>query len=86
MEVLNSCSKLPGVDTGCLTRDGQAYVYVLGADGTARAARIQTGARQGGRVEVTGLPADAPVVSTGAGFVKAGERVRVAAKAQGERS
>ncbi|MFO1329958.1 MAG: efflux RND transporter periplasmic adaptor subunit [Rubrivivax sp.] len=83
---LGSAEVLTLPESALLARDGQAYVYVLGADGTARATRIQTGARQGGRVEVTGLPADAPVVSTGAGFVKEGERVRVAVTAPGERS
>lgn len=70
-------------ESALLTRDGQTYVYVIGANGAARATRVQTGARQDGVVEVTGLPADATVVSTGAGFVKEGERVRVAAKADG---
>ncbi|MFO1328877.1 MAG: efflux RND transporter periplasmic adaptor subunit [Rubrivivax sp.] len=83
---LGSAEVLTLPESALLARDGQVYVYLLGADGTARATRIQTGARQGGRVEVTGLPADAPVVSTGAGFVKEGERVRVAVTAPGERS
>jgi len=61
-----------------LTRDGQAFVYVVGAHGVARATRVQTGARQDGRVEIDGLPPDARVVATGAGFVKDGERVRLA--------
>lgn len=73
-------------ESALLARDGQAFVYVIGAHGTARATRVQTGTRQDGWVEVSGLPADATVVSTGAGFVKDGERVRVAATSQGGRS
>lgn len=65
-------------EAALLSRDGQSFVYVIGDQGTARAVRVTTGARQGGLVEVRGLPSDARVVATGAGFVKEGERVRVA--------
>jgi len=65
-------------EAALLSRDGQAFVYVIGEAGTARAHRVTTGARQGGLVEVRGLAADARVVATGAGFVKEGERVHVA--------
>jgi hypothetical protein len=59
-------------------RDGQPFVYVVGPDGVARAARIETGSRQRGLVEVTnGLQRNSRVVATGAGFVKDGERVNV---------
>ena len=45
----------------------------------AQLRRIETGERQRGLVEVTGgLAAGSRVVATGAGFVKDGERVRVA--------
>ncbi len=60
-------------------RDGQAFVYVLGEHGVARLTRVETGARQQGLVEVRGLGPATQVVATGAGFVKDGERVRVAA-------
>lgn len=73
-------------ESALLSRDGQTYVYVIGADGAARATRVQTGVRQGGAVEVIGLPAGTAVVTTGAGFVKDGERVRVAIQAQGGRT
>jgi RND family efflux transporter MFP subunit len=65
-------------ESALLSRDGQAFVYVVGEHGTARATRITTGGRQGGRVEVLGLAPQMRVVATGAGFVKEGERVRVA--------
>lgn len=61
------------------SRDGQPFVYVVGPDEVARRTRIATGSRQRGLVEVTdGLAPDARVVATGAGFVKDGERVRIA--------
>ena len=66
-------------ESSVLTRDGYPFVYVVGADEVARIAKIQTGARQRGLVEVTtGLAPDARVVGTGAGFVKDGDLVRVA--------
>jgi RND family efflux transporter MFP subunit len=61
-----------------LSRDGQPFVYVIGTSGVARATPVQTGARHDGWVEVRGLAPGALVVSNGAGFVKDGERVRVA--------
>lgn len=70
-----------------LSRDGQAFVYVVGDHGVARATPVQTGVRHNGFVEVRGLAPNAQVVATGAGFVKNGERVRVAKKTdEGARS
>lgn len=66
-----------------LNRDGQPFVYVLDGNEVARLTRIETGMRQHGLVEVAGgLRAGARVVATGAGFVKDGERVRVAPSEQ----
>jgi RND family efflux transporter MFP subunit len=66
-------------EASVLTRDGYPFVFVVGKDGAARLTRIETGARQRGLVEVsTGLSADARVVTTGAGFVKDGDQVRLA--------
>jgi RND family efflux transporter MFP subunit len=60
-------------------RDGYAFVYVVGHDQVARLTRIQTGERQRGLVEVTGgLQPELKVVTTGAGFVKDGDLVRIA--------
>jgi multidrug efflux pump subunit AcrA (membrane-fusion protein) len=62
------------------SRDGTPFVYVVGEDQKAKLTRIATGARQRGLVEVSsGLQPGARVVATGAGFVKDGERVRIAA-------
>lgn len=61
-----------------LSRDGRSFVYVIGDHGVAVATPVQTGVRHDGRVEVRGLAPGVRVVATGAGFVKDGERVRVA--------
>jgi hypothetical protein len=61
------------------SRDGQSFVFVVGDGEVARLTRIETGARQRGLVEVTGgLQPGARVVASGGGFVKDGERVRIA--------
>lgn len=66
-------------ESSVLARDGFPFVFTVGADNIAHATRIETGARQGGRVEVSsGLKSDARVVAAGAGFVKDGDLVRVA--------
>lgn len=81
--VLGSAPMLTLPESVLLYRDGRPVVYVVGADRVARLTRIETGARQQGLVEVTGgLPSGARVVATGAGFVKDGERVDIAAEAQ----
>jgi HlyD family secretion protein len=68
-------------EAAVISRDGQPYVYTVGSDDIARLVRIETGARREGVVEVNGgLAAGARVVALGAGFVKDGERVRVAAR------
>jgi hypothetical protein len=60
-------------------RDGYPNVYLVGTGEVVRLTRIETGVRQRGLVEVSaGLPPQARVVSTGAGFIKDGDLVRVA--------
>lgn len=55
---------------------GRPVAYVVGADGTARARRLSTGLRHGGRVTVaSGLAAGDDVVVDGAGFLHDGEAV-----------
>lgn len=69
-------------EAAVLTRDGYPFVFVVDGDGVAHMKRIDTGMRLRGLVEVvSGLGAGEPVVGTGAGFVKDGERVRVAQQA-----
>ncbi len=58
-------------------RDGFAYIFRLNADGRVSQLKVATGRRLGDRVEVTdGLPADALVVTSGAGFLNDGDLVR----------
>jgi len=80
--VLAQAAMLTLPESVVFNRDGTAFVYVVGDDHKARLTRINTGARQRGLVEVSsGLQPGARVVATGAGFVKDGERVRVATPA-----
>lgn len=59
-------------------RDGFSWVFIVGADQKVRQAKVATGRRDGERVEVTsGLPAQARVVVSGAGFLADGDTVRV---------
>lgn len=67
-------------------RDGRTEVLVVTPDGRSLAVVVRTGQRRDGLVEVQGLAPDARVITKGAGFVKAGESVRVAAAAPGEPS
>jgi RND family efflux transporter MFP subunit len=58
-------------------RDGFAYVFRLNADNRVSQVKVTTGRRLGDRVEVVaGLPADALVVVSGAGFLNDGDLVR----------
>jgi RND family efflux transporter MFP subunit len=64
-----------------VVRDGFAYVFRLdpgkGADNRVSQLKVSTGRRIGDRVEVTaGLPVDALVVVSGAGFLNDGDLVR----------
>jgi RND family efflux transporter MFP subunit len=60
-----------------VVRDGFAYVFRLNADSRVSQLKVTTGRRLGDRVEVTaGLPADALVVTSGAGFLNDGDLVR----------
>jgi len=77
--LLGSSQALALPESSVLARDGYPFVFTVGADNVAHLTRIETGARQGGQVEVSaGLPADARVVAAGAGFVKDGDLVRIA--------
>jgi RND family efflux transporter MFP subunit len=58
-------------------RDGFAYVFRLNPDQRVSQLKVTTGRRLGDRVEVVaGLPADALVVVSGAGFLNDGDLVR----------
>jgi len=61
-----------------LLRDGFAYVFKLGADGSVAQAKVGVGRRVGERIEITsGLDAATRVVASGAGFLADGDTVRV---------
>ncbi|MFC5496724.1 efflux RND transporter periplasmic adaptor subunit [Caenimonas terrae] len=62
-----------------VVREGFNYVYRVNADNHVAQLKVQTGRFDGGRVEiVTGLPPDARIVASGAGFLNDGDLVRVA--------
>lgn len=63
-----------------VVQDGMNYVFVVGPDGRVERRRIEIGATQGSTVEVSqGLRADERVVAQGAGYLRDGDRVTVAA-------
>jgi HlyD family secretion protein len=77
--LVDSATALSLPESSVISRDGYAFVYLIGKDDIARLTRVETGSRQRGLVEIIGgLPADARVVGTGAGFVKDGDLVRIA--------
>lgn len=55
----------------------ERFVYVVDKEGVARRTRVTTGLRDGGYIEVTGLPAGALVVTEGVIKVSDGAKVRV---------
>jgi multidrug efflux pump subunit AcrA (membrane-fusion protein) len=60
-------------------RDGRAYVYLVGDSSQVVSRAVTTGRRQGDRVEVlSGLGANARVVSGGGAFLSDGAQVTVA--------
>jgi RND family efflux transporter MFP subunit len=61
-----------------VVRDGFSYVYRVNPDNKVAQVKVQTGRRDGDRVEIVqGLAPDASVVATGAGFLNDGDLVRV---------
>ncbi|MBF0462277.1 MAG: efflux RND transporter periplasmic adaptor subunit [Magnetococcales bacterium] len=68
--------------TAVVWRDGNAYLFEVGAEGVVEQRKVTTGRQQGDWLEIrTGLSATAPVVATGGAFLKQGDRVQVAAPA-----
>jgi RND family efflux transporter MFP subunit len=61
-----------------VVRDGFSYVYRVNPDNRVAQLKVQTGRFEAGRVEITsGLPADARLVASGAGFLNDGDLVRL---------
>ena len=69
-----------------VSSDGYSYAFVLRPDRTVERRRIETGAVLGDAIEVTsGLSAGERVVAKGAGFLKDGDLVEVAADGEAGR-
>lgn len=67
-----------------LLREGFTYVYRVGGDGRVAQTRIETGRRQGDRIEITGgLAEDVRVVRSGVAFLADGDLVRTVDTAAG---
>ena len=61
-----------------VVRDGHNYVFVVGPDNKASLRKVDTGRRNGERVEVLqGLKAEEPVAVQGAGFLNEGDLVKL---------
>lgn len=84
--VLGQTPALTVSQQAVVVRDGFSYCFRLQSDGRVTQTRISTGRRAstatGPVIEVTeGLEADAVVVSSGAGFLRDGDSVKVATQA-----
>lgn len=64
-------------DGALVLRDGKSFVYLLAKDNRVQEVTVTAGQRRDGRVEVTGIAADAPVVASGGAFLSDGVAVRV---------
>lgn len=61
-----------------LVRDGYSYLFKLGPDNRVALSKIETGRREGDRIEVTlGLEPEDAVVDSGVGFLADGDTVAV---------
>lgn len=76
---LGNSSALTVPQQAVVLRDGFSYVFTLAAENRVQQRKVRTGRRIGNQVEILeGLPANAVVVATGAGFLNDGNVVRVA--------
>ena len=76
--LISEAEALSVPEASIVTRDGNAFVFVLSESSTARLTPVVAGSRQRGRVEIaSGVRAQDRVIGTGAGFVKDGDFVRV---------
>ncbi|MES2186180.1 MAG: efflux RND transporter periplasmic adaptor subunit [Pseudomonadota bacterium] len=77
--VMGSSDALTVPQQSVVVREAFSYVFVPDKDKHVAQRKVQTGRRIGDRIEITsGLPADAPVVVQGAGFLNDRDLVRVA--------
>ena len=77
---LGSSDGLTVPQQSVVVRDGFSYVFQLGADNRVAQVKVQTGRRNGDRLEVlSGIKVDAVLVTSGAGFLNDGDLVKVVA-------
>jgi multidrug efflux pump subunit AcrA (membrane-fusion protein) len=77
---LGMSSAVTVLQQAVVIRDGFSYVFRLNTDNRVTQTKIQTGRRLNDRIEVvTGIPPDAVVVASGAGFLNDGDLVKVVA-------
>jgi RND family efflux transporter MFP subunit len=76
---LGASNALTLPQSAVVLRDGFAYVYRVGKDNRVMQLKVTTGRHQQDRVEIlSGVTADMPVVTSGAGFLNDGDVVRLA--------
>lgn len=76
--LLGDASALTLPQTAVVQREGFAYVFRVQPDSRVAQVKVTLGRRVGERVEIVeGLPPDAQVVASGAGFLADGDLVRV---------
>ena len=77
---VGSASALLVSPQSVVVRDGFNYVFRIGADNKVTQLKVTVGRRSDGKIEVVGgLPANATIVMTGAGFLNDGDTVKVVA-------
>ena len=77
---IGSASALLVSPQSVVVRDGFNYVFRVGADNKVTQLKVTIGRRSDGKIEVVGgLPADATIAMTGAGFLNDGDTVKVVA-------
>jgi multidrug efflux pump subunit AcrA (membrane-fusion protein) len=80
---LGAVSTLTLPQSAVLLREGLSYAFRVEPDGRVAQVRIETGRRDGERIEVvSGLAEGAPVVRSGVAFLSDGDRVRIAPAAR----
>ncbi len=80
---LGASSAMTVPQQSVVVRDGFSYIFKLNNDQRVSQIKVQSGRRLGDRIEVVnGLPADALVVVSGAGFLNEGDLVRNVAAAK----
>lgn len=78
---LGSSAALTVPQQSVVIRDGFSYVFVLGSNNHVSQVKVQAGRRLGEQIEINaGIPPDAVLVASGAGFLNDGDLVSVSKK------